>query len=241
MQTHTTPTPTKSRYNRHNLPPETAGFLALINPNKQIQAVIAAAMHIESKIPGGEFNQLYVATHGQTGADEPDIWTSTAVELDSYRCTVKFTDNCKTVALKKLKEGWCWAEISIRAKGPTSHSPEIMLHVLDEQTWEKSTDAADKFKIPQLGANWDFAPNILEFAEMIPNAWHLLVSAASSLGRLKVDSWPKLPTPPNSEINFLNERATKLRDAAKKARFAAMLNKLPADMRESFIKQVLAK
>jgi hypothetical protein len=239
MQTHTPHT--KSRYNRHNLPPETAGFLALINPNKQIQAIIAAAMHIESKIPGEEFNQLYVATHGQTGADEPDTWTSTPVQGDSYRCTVKFTDNCKTTGLKKLKDGWCWAEISIRAKGPTSHSPEVVLRVLDEQTWEKSPEASDKFKIPQPGAVWDFAPNVLEFAEQIPNAWHLLISAASSLGRLKVDNWPKLPTPPNSEINFLNERATKLRDAAKKARFTAMLNKLPAEMRDSFIKQIMAK
>ena len=236
---HTTHTSKSSRrFNRHNLPPNHAAALVILNDDMEIKCIVASALRItSSSVDVEKFDQMFVA---QTTA-EAAILESRPVTADSHRTTVVFEDTECTRKIGRLDSG-CWAQISIRGRAPNQLRPEIVWTPLDENTWLPTREMATKFPLPLLGECWPLAPRCTEFSAKNPVAWHLATKAAVLIGGMTFDSFPSVaPEAAPADLNWLMVREEKIRTARQQVKVERMLEKLPDDLRKQYLAQLAAR
>lgn len=237
---HSTHSSSARRFNRHNLPPNHAAILAVLDEEMNILAVVSAAARFTSENGASDkFDQLFVCQHADD-ASAPAVCQSMPVNAEAHRTTVIFNDNAFTERIGKLKPGRCWASISIRGRGPTALRPEIVWEPLDERNWKSSREMMDKFPLPALGESWPMDSQITDYAEINPQAWHLFVTAAVVIGGMPAEAFPHVAIAAPTEMNFLQQRDAKIRAERSVNRTQRMLEKLPPELREKFLAKLNA-
>lgn len=234
------------RFYRRNLPKDHAAILTVAAHNEakgryEILAVISAAARFATSPNDIEqFDQMFMCQHGLDPSVHAEM-TSIPVDEESHRTTAIFTDNAFTKRIGMMKPGRCWAAILIRGRAPDALRPEIRFEPLDERTWLPTAEMATKFPLPALGDKWPFHDDATSYAEVNPNAWSLMCTAAKAIGGVKASAFPTVEIPTNADLNHIDARASKIRDEREAHRVNRMLESLPAAMRESFLAKLASK
>lgn len=228
--THNTQSRSRRRFNRHNLPPNTAVGLVLLSDDFVIRCIVSAAARYTS-YPGdtAQYDQLFTSQPIEGAGELNDMPVA-----QGHRTTVVFDDTPVTRRIKDL-DGGCWAQIVIEKRTGTQLRPRITWQPLDADTWIPTAAATSQFPLPALGECWPMASNLSEMAEKNPVPWQLLTGAAVALGDMSPHAFNTLNARVPEPLKWLHEREEQLRTTRSAERTRRMIEKLPEAMREQFI------
>lgn len=228
--THNTQNRSRRRFNRHNLPPNSAAGLVLLSDDFVIRCIVSAAARYTSYIGSAEqYDQLFVSQPVEGAGTLQDVPVG-----EGHHTTVIFEDTPVTRRIKDL-DGGCWAQIVIEKRSRTQLRPRITWQPLDADTWVPTAAAASKFPLPALGECWPMAGNLSEMAEKNPIPWQLLTGAAVALGDMSPHAFQTLNTRVPEPLKWLHEREEQLKATRSIERTRRMIEKLPEAMREQFM------
>jgi hypothetical protein len=225
----------RRRFNRHNLPPNTAVGLVLLSEDFFIRCIVSAAARYTS-FPSDtvQYDQLFTSQPVEGAGALSDVPVA-----EGHRTTVIFDDTPVTRRIQDL-EGGCWAQIVIEKRTGTQLRPRITWQPLDADTWIPTAAAASQFPLPTLGECWPMAGNLAEMAEKNPVPWQLLTGAAVALGGMSPNAFQTLHARVPEPLKWLYEREEQLRASRAVERTHRMIEKLPAAMREQFMARLSA-